>query len=650
VVYKDGSRRDRTACEVARSIIWWKRMKDMTTTTFDEIIDNPRIFKVILDGVLHDWPGSYDIMPVESPQDRTIREHEHKFAEFCQRIRESKNGLQRCMNCDLEFSQIAAKNGKPLYYSCHAGLMEIAVPIVVGEKLIATIFCGQHRSLDDEIEKNAIQKTIQTEIDLGLNHGELLLLREKTYALSLNSIKDIEEKLWDVATYVSNLGLRKLEAEQAKRELSIRLRETDAIQRILLELSEVLEDIDAFWRKLDLVLEKLCEIIGADFGLFATCKSNSLRSDHKGLVRSVANLPSNLLENYLSCNLMISKALSQMKPTVEEFSHAQFSGDLIDQIKIHLLHSGTSKVAVVPIKLEPENEGIMLFFISENKDTEKGLRIEDEITLLTQTGTQIATSYGNCLLYQKQKELAEIQNDWLEDVSHQILAPITGILGQAENLSRSFKTWKNTNPQRIENTLENLVELSNWATRMARNFAWAAKGKSNHFNMNMMLEEDVPGRLIGYARNVQGLARTSDVYKVHVDSDSVKQLNGKIVIDNKLFKQAVTNLLDNAVKYADPKTNVVIDAEMSQQYGYIKITNYGIPILESEVEKIFLRHFRTETAKKKYSVGSGIGLGIAREIMRFHSGDLTVSPSVKLEKGWKTTFVISLPLVGSKGD
>lgn len=620
----------------------------MSPTKFEQIIGNPRIFKMILDEVMHDWPGSYDIMPVESPQDREIKDYE-KFAEFCQKVRSNEEGLRRCMQCDLDFSKAAGKSGKPMHYLCHAGLMDIAVPIVVEGELIATIFCGQHRNKDADAEKKAVIKTKRTETELGFKQGELLKLRGRTPALPYNTVKDFQEKLLEVATYVSGLGSSKLEAERAKKELSARLRETDAIQNILLDLSEILDDFDIFWRKLDVVLEKICEIIGADFGIFVTCRTSSSVDEESGFVQSIANLPTSFIGRILTCNPVISNALEEMNAIIDDASHFRYSEGLMGELKNFVADPAKSIIAIVPIRLEPEKEGVMLFWLSESRDTNVSLNIKDEINLLTQAGTHIATAYGNCLLYQKQKELAEVQSDWLEDVSHQILAPITGIMGQAENLSESFRTWQKTSPQRIENTLQNLVELSNWATRMARNFAWVAKGQ-NHFSMNMMLEEDVPGRLIGYARNVQGLARTCEVYSVHVESESVKRLNGKIIIDNKLFKQAVTNLLDNAIKYADSGTNVIISAGISSKFGLIKITNYGIPILESEIEKIFSRYYRTEVAKNKYSVGSGIGLGIAREIMRFHSGDLNVSPSTKTENGWKTTFVISLPLVGSEGE
>jgi two-component system sensor histidine kinase SenX3 len=129
-----------------------------------------------------------------------------------------------------------------------------------------------------------------------------------------------------------------------------------------------------------------------------------------------------------------------------------------------------------------------------------------------------------------------------------------------------------------------------------------------------------------------------------VDSESVKILNSRIAIDNKMFKQAVTNLLDNAVKYSNYKTDVLIDSNLSAAYGYINITNFGIPLTPSDVEKIFERYYRTEAAKERYVIGSGIGLEIAREILRLHGGDLVAKPSIHTAAGWKTTFVISLPL------
>lgn len=623
----------------------------MTTTKFDEIVGNPRIFKIILDEVLHDWPGSYDIMPVENPQDRKIKDYD-KFAEFCQKVRGNEEGLQRCMNCDLEYAEKAERSGKPLYYVCHAGLMDMAVPIIVGNKLIATIFCGQHRSEDKTVEKDAIQKTLNTEVELGFKNKELLKLRDKTPVLSYDRIEGVREKLWEVATYVSNLGSSKLEAEKAKRDLAYRLNETEAIQKILFEFSGTLFDVATFWKKLDGALDRICEIIGASFGLFATCEKNVRHEEAKGHIKSTSGVLrkfDNL--GYIVCNSSISKAINDTKPIIINVDEELAFSDFLNKIEGTLSSDNqVDKIALIPVRLDPEYLGVMILFISKTKDINKSLELKDELSLLAQAATQIATAYENCVLYERQKDLANMQGEWLENVSHQMLAPINEILGQTENLSRYFRTWQKSNPQRIDNTLINLVELSDWATRLAKNFAWVARKPMQPGDLNMRLEDDVLGKLIGYARNSQGLAKTRGINWVHVVKESVARLNGRIVIDNKLFKQAVTNLLDNAVKYANPKTEVTITAEKSATFGQIYITDFGIPIHSDDIEKIFARYYRTNEAKRKYSVGSGIGLGIAREIIRLHGGDLKVQPSEQSVVGWKTTFVITLPLIKETGN
>ena len=69
-----------------------------------------------------------------------------------------------------------------------------------------------------------------------------------------------------------------------------------------------------------------------------------------------------------------------------------------------------------------------------------------------------------------------------------------------------------------------------------------------------------------------------------------------------------------------------------------------ILICENETELIFQRYYRSQSATQIYVVGSGIGLGIAREILRLHGGEIIASPSIETPLGWKTTITIILPI------
>lgn len=62
------------------------------------------------------------------------------------------------------------------------------------------------------------------------------------------------------------------------------------------------------------------------------------------------------------------------------------------------------------------------------------------------------------------------------------------------------------------------------------------------------------------------------------------------------------------------------------------------PIPEGEEERIFERYYRTDDAKRKDPTGTGIGLQVARDIIKSHGGELKAKPSTKVSDGFKTVF------------
>ena len=66
------------------------------------------------------------------------------FTDFCTKYtRNCELGLKGCIDCDIKWGKIAAEKGAPVIYTCHTGLTDFAVPIIVGEEHIASIFGGQ---------------------------------------------------------------------------------------------------------------------------------------------------------------------------------------------------------------------------------------------------------------------------------------------------------------------------------------------------------------------------------------------------------------------------------------------------------------------------------------------------------------------------
>ncbi|MGH7494110.1 MAG: GAF domain-containing protein [bacterium] len=133
--------------------------------------------------------------------------------------------------------------------------------------------------------------------------------------------------------------------------------------------------------------------------------------------------------------------------------------------------------------------------------------------------------------------------------------------------------------------------------------------------------------------------------------DNVKRLP-RFEFDHDRLEQAITNLIDNAVKYSHYDQYISISGFDDGTNINLDITNRGLGIPENEFEKIFLGFARGDNKNKgRYIPGTGLGLKICREIIQKHGGDIQVKsvPCTKTQKKTKnyedylTTFTITLP-------
>jgi two-component system, OmpR family, sensor histidine kinase KdpD len=110
-----------------------------------------------------------------------------------------------------------------------------------------------------------------------------------------------------------------------------------------------------------------------------------------------------------------------------------------------------------------------------------------------------------------------------------------------------------------------------------------------------------------------------------------------IAIDRRLFKLAVKQLVDNALKYSPPDKPVTIRVHNGTGVT-VAVTDYGKGIPAQEQTRIFERLYRSPSVQNQMP-GSGLGLSIAQSIVRSHHGDLTVA-----SRPGETTFWLTLPV------
>jgi two-component system, OmpR family, sensor histidine kinase SenX3 len=109
---------------------------------------------------------------------------------------------------------------------------------------------------------------------------------------------------------------------------------------------------------------------------------------------------------------------------------------------------------------------------------------------------------------------------------------------------------------------------------------------------------------------------------------------------------ALVNLIDNAIAYSPPGTRVAVGTRRRDGHVEISVSDQGIGIAESDLERVFERFYRADPARSRATGGTGLGLAIVKHIATNHGGGV----SVWSVEGSGSTFTLRLPLAGSSSE
>jgi two-component system sensor histidine kinase GlrK len=190
------------------------------------------------------------------------------------------------------------------------------------------------------------------------------------------------------------------------------------------------------------------------------------------------------------------------------------------------------------------------------------------------------------------------------------------------------KRMSDHHKRQLENIINKIPSISHLSTRL--DFTRIEK-VSYKFRLTLL-----EGEIIARLKNLH--KAESEYKKLNIHFDGFQAIPA-IYVDPPRFETAIDNLLMNAIKYADKVTRIEILAERTPTGFLIHITDIGIPIEKDELEAIFLPYYRGKNViKGGYSIGEGLGLCIAKEIIEAHDSYLKVK-----SEGKKVIFTIDLP-------
>ncbi len=233
-------------------------------------------------------------------------------------------------------------------------------------------------------------------------------------------------------------------------------------------------------------------------------------------------------------------------------------------------------------------------------------------------------------MLQKIKTLEDSRQEFVSNVSHELKTPLTSVKVLADSLLaqedapaelyREFMTditEEIDRENKIINDLLTLVKLNKSSGDM----------NISSVNINELLELVLKRlRPIAKQRNIELVYES--YREVMVEVDEVK------------LSLALTNLIENAIKYNLEDGWVRVSLNADHKYFYVKVADSGIGIPEEEQDVIFERFYRVDKARSRGTGGTGLGLSITKNVVLLHKGAIKVYS----KEGEGTTFTIRIPI------
>lgn len=229
------------------------------------------------------------------------------------------------------------------------------------------------------------------------------------------------------------------------------------------------------------------------------------------------------------------------------------------------------------------------------------------------------------------RTLENLRQEFVANVSHELKTPITSIKGFVETLldgainnpndSKRFLSIITKQADRLHAIIEDLLSLSRVEQEEKQGSIPLVKSEVAtvlHFameNCSPRLEE----KKIRYSK--------------HID-DSIE-----LEINTQLLEQAVSNLIDNAVKYSDSGSKIEVALYKNEFETIISVQDWGCGIPNEHLPRLFERFYRVDKARSRKMGGTGLGLAIVKHITQAHNGYVDVKSTV----GEGSTFTIHLP-------
>lgn len=227
----------------------------------------------------------------------------------------------------------------------------------------------------------------------------------------------------------------------------------------------------------------------------------------------------------------------------------------------------------------------------------------------------------------------EVRRDFVANISHELKTPIgaLSLLSEAVLGAKDDSEAVTKFASRMQIEAKRLTDLVQEIIQLSRVQDSDPLQEAQSLSINDLLKE-----ALDQCRTTAESRRISLAYSETEDA--------KVLGDRDQLTMAVHNLIENAINYSPPDTQVSIITNIEKNIVTISVADQGIGIPDSEIERIFERFYRVDPARSRETGGTGLGLSIVKHIVSKHGGEISVWSSENVG----STFSIRLPIQSIK--
>lgn len=247
---------------------------------------------------------------------------------------------------------------------------------------------------------------------------------------------------------------------------------------------------------------------------------------------------------------------------------------------------------------------------------------DDEISRLGSTIDEMARSI---------ERDRELERRLTSDVAHELRTPLMAIQATVEAMIDGVYDTDDEHLMLVDSEVRRLSRLVDALLKLSRLENRTQPFKEEIINLGELIEDVVISHEVFVVDS--GLA-----IEYHAEP------RVKVLGDPDRLKQAVANLISNAVRYTPEGGSILVDVHQEGKVAAIDVSDTGVGLTSDEEKMVFSRFWRADAGRKRESGGLGIGLAVVKEIVDRHKGKVLV----KGEKDVGSTFTILLPAYDEK--